>query len=324
MAGLVAAHLNTPPPQPSTTQPEVPELFDKVIATGMAKDPDQRYATTVELASAAHDVITTPIPRPMRTAPASVADPAPPTPAAEPAAQQQPADLNLAATQQRPPGRPPVPQPRPAERPGARPGQQPPPQQPEGPSPGQPASRGDRNQWLALGVAALVVVAAMGGAGIYFGTKKSNNTAATGTTATTPTPTANTTTPTPTGTTTTPAAADVPGLAPFVGTWRAHVGITVIRSTGSGHLAYEDLAACPSCAAANAPTGTVDFTLTSVSNDVATGEVTASSDENQVVVGSPVTATLGAGSPSGQILQMSVGRIQLPFCNNTSAGQCGA
>jgi serine/threonine-protein kinase len=120
MAGLVAAHLNTPPPQPSTTQPNVPAQFDPVIATGMAKDPDNRYATTVELASAAHDAITTPIPRPaqkIRTPPAFETNPAPPTPATEPAAQQQPADLNLAATQERPPGRPPVPQPRPADRP---------------------------------------------------------------------------------------------------------------------------------------------------------------------------------------------------------------
>ena len=61
---LMSAHLNTPPPQPSTTQPEVPAGFDDVIATGMAKDPDQRYATTVELASAAQDAITTPIPKP--------------------------------------------------------------------------------------------------------------------------------------------------------------------------------------------------------------------------------------------------------------------
>ena len=56
MAQLVAAHLNTPPPQPSTTQPNVPAQFDEVIATGMAKDPDNRYATTVELANAAPQV----------------------------------------------------------------------------------------------------------------------------------------------------------------------------------------------------------------------------------------------------------------------------
>jgi serine/threonine protein kinase len=110
MAGLVAAHLNTPPPHPSTAQPEVPEPFDEVIATGMAKDPDNRYATTVELATAAHDAITTPIPgqaRDLRTPPASVPNPAPPTPATEPTAQQQPADLHAAATQQRPLGGPP-------------------------------------------------------------------------------------------------------------------------------------------------------------------------------------------------------------------------
>src|ERR1700758_1801425 len=115
MAALIAAHLNTPPPQPSATQPNVPAQFDPVIATGMAKDPDQRYATTVELASAAHDAITTPIPRTaqnLRTSPAFVTTPAPPTPATEPAAQQQPADLNHAATRQRPPGWPPAPVPR--------------------------------------------------------------------------------------------------------------------------------------------------------------------------------------------------------------------
>jgi serine/threonine kinase PknH len=110
MAQLVEAHLHTPPPQPSTTQPNVSAQFDPVIATGMAKDPDQRYATTVELASAAHDAITTPIPRPAQslgTRPAFVTSPAPPMPATEPAAQQQPADLNLAATPQRPPDGPP-------------------------------------------------------------------------------------------------------------------------------------------------------------------------------------------------------------------------
>jgi serine/threonine protein kinase, bacterial len=63
MARLVAAHLNTPPPKPSTTQPNVPAQIDPVIATGMAKDPDNRYATTVDLADAARDAITTPLAR---------------------------------------------------------------------------------------------------------------------------------------------------------------------------------------------------------------------------------------------------------------------
>jgi serine/threonine kinase PknH len=106
----ITAHLTAPPPRPSSTDPNVPATFDPVIATGMAKDPDQRYATTVELANAAHDAITTPIPRPaqnLRTSPAFVTNPAPPMPATEPAAQQQSADLNVAATQQGPPDRPP-------------------------------------------------------------------------------------------------------------------------------------------------------------------------------------------------------------------------
>ena len=69
------------------------------------------------------------------------------------------------------------------------------------------------------------------------------------------------------------------------------------------------------------------FTLTSVTNDVATGSVDASSDEQNVAVGADVTAQLVAGSPSGQIVQISMGRIQqLPFCDSTSAAtnQCGA
>jgi serine/threonine protein kinase len=61
MAGLVAAHLNTPPPQPSTTQPNVPAQFDNVIATGMAKDPNRRYGTALELAASAQSAVTEPV-----------------------------------------------------------------------------------------------------------------------------------------------------------------------------------------------------------------------------------------------------------------------
>ena len=137
MAGLVAAHLNTPPPQPSATQPNVPAQFDQVIATGMAKDPDQRYATTVELANAAHDAIITPPAPPSEPTLLADAPPATPTSARryttrpQPRPRRQPewlhaADLNLAATQQRPPGWPPVPPPRPADRPPPQTGTPPP------------------------------------------------------------------------------------------------------------------------------------------------------------------------------------------------------
>src|ERR1700758_1412815 len=60
----ITAHLIEPPPRPSSTDPNMPVALDAVIATGMAKKPDDRYRTTVELANAAHDAITEPIPRP--------------------------------------------------------------------------------------------------------------------------------------------------------------------------------------------------------------------------------------------------------------------
>jgi predicted Ser/Thr protein kinase len=60
----VTAHLTAPPPRPSVARRGVPQTFDNVIAKGMAKDPDQRYRTTLELADAARSAATSPIPRP--------------------------------------------------------------------------------------------------------------------------------------------------------------------------------------------------------------------------------------------------------------------
>lgn len=54
VGGLVAAHLNTPPPLPSQSAGDALAQFDGVIAKGMAKDPEKRFATTVELAQAAY------------------------------------------------------------------------------------------------------------------------------------------------------------------------------------------------------------------------------------------------------------------------------
>jgi len=121
-----------------------------------------------------------------------------------------------------------------------------------------------------------------------------------------------------------PSAAAVPDLASFVGEWQGHERNLVILQTGSGHVTYANLMACPSCSEAEAPEATVDFTLTSVSNDVANGRVDASSDEKNAAVGSDVTARLAAGSPSGQVLQVSMGRMSQFFCNKTSVGQSGA
>ena len=137
MAGLVAAHLNTPPPQPSATQPNVPAQFDPVIATGMAKDPDQRYATTVELANAAHDAIFTPPAPPSE--PTLLADAPPATPTSAAATRPDPNRARAAAgvaTRRRPetwprpknahPAGPPVPPPRSADRPPPQIGTPPP------------------------------------------------------------------------------------------------------------------------------------------------------------------------------------------------------
>nr|WP_082939774.1 serine/threonine-protein kinase [Mycobacterium sp. 852014-50255_SCH5639931] len=55
----VAGHLSAPPPRPSDSG--APAAFDAVIATGMAKDPEQRYATPVDMARAARDAITVPL-----------------------------------------------------------------------------------------------------------------------------------------------------------------------------------------------------------------------------------------------------------------------
>jgi len=65
----IAGHLTIPPPRPSITRPGVPANFDAVIAKGMAKDPNDRYRTTLELASDARSAVTAPMPRPPRPAP---------------------------------------------------------------------------------------------------------------------------------------------------------------------------------------------------------------------------------------------------------------
>ena len=49
----IAGHLTTPPPRPSIKIPGVAPELDAVIASGMAKDPEERYGTTTEMARAA-------------------------------------------------------------------------------------------------------------------------------------------------------------------------------------------------------------------------------------------------------------------------------
>ena len=46
---LIAAHISSPPPRPSTVNARVPAAFDDVIARGMAKEPDDRYGSAAAL-----------------------------------------------------------------------------------------------------------------------------------------------------------------------------------------------------------------------------------------------------------------------------------
>jgi serine/threonine protein kinase len=50
---MIAAHMSSPAPRPSALNPRVPAALDDVIARGMAKEPDDRYASPGALARAA-------------------------------------------------------------------------------------------------------------------------------------------------------------------------------------------------------------------------------------------------------------------------------
>ena len=59
---LMYQHLNAPPPRPSAFG-ELPPGFDQVVATALAKDPDQRYRRAGDLRDAARAALLTPAPR---------------------------------------------------------------------------------------------------------------------------------------------------------------------------------------------------------------------------------------------------------------------
>ena len=57
MEQQIAGHLTLDPPLPSRLRPAVPAGFDQVIAAGIAKDPNRRYQSAIELADAAHNAL---------------------------------------------------------------------------------------------------------------------------------------------------------------------------------------------------------------------------------------------------------------------------
>ncbi|UFS96017.1 serine/threonine-protein kinase [Nocardia huaxiensis] len=59
-AQMMSSHLFDAPPRPSRARAGVPESFDQVIATGLAKNPNQRYRSAGDLAAAARAALDQP------------------------------------------------------------------------------------------------------------------------------------------------------------------------------------------------------------------------------------------------------------------------
>src|ERR1700751_4092641 len=90
MEQVIAAHVSSPPPQPSAVNARVPSAFDDVIARGMAKDPDDRYGSPGALGRAAQRaLVATPSSGPS-TGPTAVTQAAPVYPPASAARQSGP------------------------------------------------------------------------------------------------------------------------------------------------------------------------------------------------------------------------------------------
>ncbi len=133
-------HVRAPLPRPSSADPDL-SGFDRVTDKGLAKDPEQRYATTVDMA---RDAATVPIPASSPRVPQPVRPAAPPVP---PAAKPEPGPTHVDET----PNIPKVPPARPrGDWPAPRPAQE----------PTLKRSRRGGKIALVMGAAVLIVIAA--------------------------------------------------------------------------------------------------------------------------------------------------------------------
>jgi predicted Ser/Thr protein kinase len=104
---VLHAHLVEPPPSVSRVRPELPLAFDGVIATAMAKDPDDRFASCGELAHAARNAASGTARR-VDGAPRGHVETLASTPAPPPSPQEAPAAPAAAAKPVPPPAEPPT------------------------------------------------------------------------------------------------------------------------------------------------------------------------------------------------------------------------
>lgn len=192
---VITAHLMQPIPRPSVERPGIPDAFDHVIARGMAKKPDERFATAGDLATAATDALT---PRDQdqaatilqRGAAATMPEGVPLDSGATMAAPTPPPPSYTPPFGAPPPPPPPFGSTPPPFAAGATPGAYPvapPPQYgytagppPGGPppwTPPPPSSNtlgGKKTPWIAIAVVVVVLVLALGAIGTFFLTRSDN------------------------------------------------------------------------------------------------------------------------------------------------------
>ena len=65
VVGVMHSHLTKPPPRPTVLDPTLPDGLDDVVATAMAKRPDDRYATCAAMIDAARAALDAPRRRPV-------------------------------------------------------------------------------------------------------------------------------------------------------------------------------------------------------------------------------------------------------------------
>ena len=108
---VMYAHLMDPRPKPSALRPELPEAFDRIVAKAMARDPEERYPSAVQLAAdlrslerlldpdAAPTLVPQPPPEPEpEPEPEPIVEPEPepePQPEPEPAPEPEPGPVTI-------------------------------------------------------------------------------------------------------------------------------------------------------------------------------------------------------------------------------------